>query len=239
MEVVRRAARHFRVCTLAGCHVVVDPVARICAQHEAKVQVPDRQVIRHAEDPLRRGIVEGPPVVHVDDAVVVAVHVHLQWIGIVDRFAARVVLLLIDKERVDGLAWNEHLNGAADAARNAAGQDLLRLRAAGVRVDAGQLVGVVACRERDGPGELAGASLEDLGVETELKPRIAHAPDVRGDRRRETAGRCGDPKDEATGLLAVEVDRPTHPLRKEPQIEAAVRRARLFPADIRVDTGRT
>src|SRR5205814_2249237 len=137
------------------------------------------------------------------------------------------------------LARDQHLNGATDAARNAAGQNLLRLRAASVRVDASQLVGVVACGERNGPGEFAAATLENLGVKTELKSRIVHASDIRRGCRRETAGRCGDPKDEAAGLLAVEVDRAAHPLRKEPEIEAAIRCARLFPGNIRVDTSRT
>ena len=209
VQVIRRATGELGVRARARCHVVVDVVAGVRPQHEAQVEVTRRQVVRQAKNPLRGGVVKRPAVIHIDDPVAVPVHVHLERVGAVNRLSARIVLLLVDEEGADRLTRNEDLDGAADTARDATSQDLLGLGVAGVRIDAGQPIRVVAGGQRDAPPEVAGASrLEHARVETQLEPRVAHAPDVRRHRRGQTAGWSRNSEDQAAGFLTVPIQGP-------------------------------
>jgi hypothetical protein len=96
-----------------------------------------------AQHPLRRGILEGDPVVLVDGPVAVLVHIHrkvgARALG-VDREPVVTPLVLEDVKGVDRHSRLEDLNEGADSAGNIADQN--PGGRPGNRIDAGQLVAV-------------------------------------------------------------------------------------------------
>ena len=191
------------------------------------------------ENPLRGGILEGPEITLIDDAVPVLVHVQ---VIIVDRtIPVRVPVnrlpvladVLVDIERVHREVRSEDLDPGSHASGRLAGENLQRGPAE--RGDGPEVVLVPGGREVGLPAQPPLPAIQDSGTEAELDPVVPHAADVGGDEVRQVAEpRDGHGEEQVVGQLVVVVDRAGDPLIGEPEVEADVDRLGLLPLDVGV-----
>ncbi len=189
------------------------------------------------DDPVRRRALVRPPVVLVDLAIPVLVHVDVLRVngavavGVLPQRRVAIHLVLVDVERVDRAAGLEHLDEVTDAARDAARED--HLAAAGAYgVDLDDLVRVLRRVEARGPREIAVLPAEEHGVESELHALVLQAADVRGDEvGREGPGRHRHSEQQVVGVLVVVLDGTGEPVVHQAEVDADVVGGGLLPLD--------
>ena len=184
----------------------------------------------------RPGGVERPEVIGATlDGAVAGRVLDQRQVRVLDRRSV-LVDLLAHEERVDRMARHQHLDGVSRAAADGADVDL---GDAVVRVDAQQLVAVVADREARGPAQALGARLQDPGIDAEFDPPVPHGAHVSRDEVREIrTGGDGHGEDQIAGVLGVPVEGAADPFAEQRVVHADVIRLRAFPMDVRVHRAR-
>ena len=154
-----------------GGDVVVDIVADIGVGAHGEGPLLVRHLRVEAERPVRSGLVEAVLVVVVDLAVLVQVGIET-----FDRLAVRVIDLLVDEERIRGVAGLMDLDRVAGTAGYAAGSDSEVVGALVIGGKSGDLGLIEGRVEAKGPAPVP--CLDRNGVELELDSLVGKVTDV-------------------------------------------------------------